>query len=155
MLAAGDRAPDVAVLDTATNRVQLRALAAEGPLLVAFYPFDWTDTCRSELRALRDRLERFTEAGVRVVAISRDSPFSHVKYAQQQWLTYPLLSDWSGEAVRGFGIARELDGMDGVALRTCFLLDAQAVVRGAWRYADDEVPDLDELLAACAAVAPA
>ena len=152
MLTAGDTAPDVAVLDTATNPVSIQALAAEGPLLVAFYPFDWTDTCRSELRLLRDRMDQFTQAGVRMVAISRDSPFSHVKYAQQQWLEYPLLSDWSGDAVRGFGIGRELDNMAGIALRTCFLLDAEAVVRAAWRYADDEVPDVDELLDACTAL---
>jgi peroxiredoxin len=31
--------------------------------------------------------------------------------------------------------------------RTAFLVDQQGVVRGAWRYDDGEVPDLDVLLA--------
>jgi peroxiredoxin len=85
---------------------------------------------------------------VRIFAVSRDSPYSHRRYAEQQWLTYPLLSDWSGEAVRAFGVAQNLDGLEDTPVRSCFLIDADGIVRGAWRYGDDEVPDVDELLRA-------
>ena len=87
----------------------------------------------------------FGVAGVRLAAISRDSPYSHKKWGEQQWLDYPLLSDWTGEAVRGFGVAQELDGLVDTPVRSCFLLDADGVIRGAWRYDDDEVPDIEEL----------
>ena len=90
---------------------------------------------------------------MRIFAVSRDSPYSHRRYAEQQWLTYPLLSDWSGQAVRAFGVAQNLDGLEDTAVRSCFLIDGEAVVRGAWRYGDDEVPDVDVLLDAAHALA--
>ena len=89
---------------------------------------------------------------MRIFAISRDSPYSHRRYAEQQWLTYPLLSDWSGQAVRAFGVAQNLDGLEDTPVRSCFLIDGEAVVRGAWRYGDDEVPDVEELLRAAHAL---
>ncbi len=63
-------------------------------------------------------------------------------------LDFPLLSDWNGEATRGFGVAFEHNGMRDVSRRSAFLLDGEGVVRAAWRYANDELPDLDELLGA-------
>jgi peroxiredoxin len=87
----------------------------------------------------------FGVAGVRIAAISRDSPYSHKKYAEQQWLDYPLLTDWTGEAVRAFGVAQEVDGLIDTPVRSCFLIGAGGVIREAWRYDDDEVPDVEEL----------
>jgi mycoredoxin-dependent peroxiredoxin len=89
---------------------------------------------------------------VRVFGVSRDSPYSHRKYSEQQWLTFPLLSDWSGAAVRAFGVVQTLDGLDGTPVRSCFLIDSGGTVRAAWRYANDEVPDVDELLEAARAL---
>jgi peroxiredoxin len=63
-------------------------------------------------------------------------------------LDFPLLSDWNAEATHGFGVAFEYNGMRDVSRRTAFLLDDEGVVRGAWAYANDELPDLDELIAA-------
>jgi len=63
-------------------------------------------------------------------------------------LDFPLLSDWNAEATRGFGVAFEHHGMRDVSRRSAFLLDGDGVVRGAWKYANDELPDIDELLAA-------
>ncbi len=87
----------------------------------------------------------FGVAGVRIAAISRDSPYSHKKWGEQQWLDYPLLSDWTGEAVRAFGVAQDLDGLVDTPVRSCFLIDGDGVIRGAWRYEDAEVPDVEEL----------
>jgi peroxiredoxin len=89
---------------------------------------------------------------VRLFAVSRDSPYSHRRYAEQQWLTFPLLSDWSGQAVRAFGVSQTLDGLEGTPVRSCFLIDADGIIQGAWRYGDDEVPDMEELLAAAHAL---
>jgi peroxiredoxin len=60
----------------------------------------------------------------------------------------PLLSDWNGEAVAGFDIALDVRGMTGVAARTAFLVGADGIIRGAWRYEPGEVPDFDELASA-------
>jgi peroxiredoxin len=85
---------------------------------------------------------------VRIAGISRDAPYSHVAWSEVLELSFPLLSDWNGEAVEGFGVAQEYRGMRGVAERTAFLVDPDGTVRAAWHYAADEVPDVGALLAA-------
>jgi peroxiredoxin len=104
------------------------------------------------MELLRDRRTAFEEAGVRVLGISRDSPWTHIAWAQALDLDFPLLSDWNAEAVHGFGIAQEHRGMRDVAERSAFLIDQGGTVRGAWRYESSEVPDADELLAAARAL---
>ena len=84
-----------------------------------------------------------------VFAISRDSPFSHQRYADSLFLTRPpLLSDWTGDAVRGFGATQTLNGLADSPIRACFLIDGTSVIRRAWRYANNQVPDAEPLLTA-------
>src|SRR5438552_15840485 len=104
------------------------------------------------MELLRDRSAEFDAVGVRQYGISRDSTWSHVAWMQALDLTFPLLSDWNAEAVRGFGIAHEHRGLKDVAERTAFLVDRDGTVRGAWRYEPAEVPDFDELLSAARAL---
>ena len=85
-----------------------------------------------------------------VVAVSRDSPHSHRRYSEALYISIPLLSDWSGRATDGFGVARNLDGMRDVPKRCCFLVGADQRVHGAWCYEDDELPDIDAILTAAA-----
>jgi peroxiredoxin len=104
------------------------------------------------MELLRDRGREFSQAGVRVLGISRDSPWTHIAWAQALDLDFPLLSDWNAEAVHGFGIATEHRGMRDVAERSAFLIDTGGTVRGAWRYGTTEVPDMDELVSAARAL---
>jgi glutaredoxin-dependent peroxiredoxin len=85
---------------------------------------------------------------VQPYAISRDSPYTHVAWMQALDLDFPLLSDWNADATHGFGVGMDFNGMTGVSRRSAFLIDADGVVRGAWEYRNDELPDLDELVAA-------
>src|SRR6476661_2565359 len=140
MLELGAAAPDASLLQQDMTAVTPGELAADGPILLSFYLYDWTDTCRSQLRTLRDRHEEFE--------VSRDSPYSHRAYARQQWLNFSLLTDWSGDAVRGFGVSQEFDGLADSPVRSCFLIAGDGTVRAAWSYGDDELPDVDEVLAA-------
>jgi peroxiredoxin len=104
------------------------------------------------MELLRDRRTEFDEAGVQPVGISRDSPWTHIAWTQALDLNFGLLSDWNGEAVHGFGIAHEFRGLKDVAQRSAFLIDGGGIVRGAWSYESDELPDMDELVSACRAL---
>ena len=64
----------------------------------------------------------------------------------------PLISDWNGALARRFGSAQVWRWMEGVPRRSAFLVGADGTVLGSWRYADSEVPDFDELLAAVQAL---
>ena len=103
------------------------------------------------MELLRDRSTEFESAGVRPFGISRDSPWTHVAWSTALDLTIPLLSDWNADATRGFGVAHDFRGLRDVAERSAFLVGPDGTVRRAWRYANDEVPDFDELLAAARA----
>jgi peroxiredoxin len=89
---------------------------------------------------------------VQPFAISRDSPYTHVAWMQALDLDFPLLSDWNAEATHGFGVGFEHNGMRDVSRRSAFLIDCGGVVRGAWAYGLDELPDLDALIEASRAL---
>ena len=103
------------------------------------------------MELLRDRSTEFEDVGVRRFGISRDSPWTHIAWAQALDLNFPLLSDWNGDAVHAFDVAHEFRGFADVAERTAFLVDQDGTVRGAWQYETSEVPDFDVLLAAAQA----
>ncbi len=85
---------------------------------------------------------------MRPLGVSRDSPWTHIAWMQALDLGVGLLSDWNGEAVRGFDAAQEFRGMRDVPQRAAFLIDREGRIRGAWRYGNELVPDFDALLAA-------
>lgn len=89
---------------------------------------------------------------MRLFGISRDSPWTHIAWSQVLDLSFPLLSDWNGEATRSFGIATTFRDLKDVSGRSAFLVDEGGTVRGAWRYDPGDVPDFDELLAAARAL---
>jgi peroxiredoxin len=102
---------------------------------------------------LRDRRSDFEAAGVSAFGISRDSPWSHVAWRAALDLEIPLLSDWNGEAVRGFQVEHDYRGLRDIAERSAFLIDGEGTVREAWRYGTGEIPDFDELLEAARSLA--
>jgi peroxiredoxin len=95
---------------------------------------------------LRDRSADLAAAGVRPFGISRDSPWSHASWAETLGIEIPLLSDWNGEATRGFGVATELSEMTEVSARSAFLIEGDTV-RAAWMLGR-ELPDVDAIIAA-------
>ena len=94
---------------------------------------------------LRDRSDDLAAVGVRPLAISRDSPWSHAAWGEALGVDVPLLSDWNGEAARGFGVAFEARGMTDVAARSSFLVEDGETVRAAWLL-EGGLPDLDAVI---------
>ena len=79
-------------------------------------------------------------------AVSRDSPYTHVAWMQALDLDFPLLSDWNGDATRGFGVDFDYRGLRDVSARSAFLIGADGVVRAAWEYETSELSDFDAIL---------
>jgi len=95
---------------------------------------------------LRDRSEDLAEVGVRPLAISRDSPWSHRAWAEVLGVDVPLLSDWNGEATRAFGVAFEPVGMLAVPARSAFLIEDGETILAVWMLGG-ELPDIDAVIA--------
>jgi peroxiredoxin len=142
----GDQVPDVQVWRSTTESIGLRELASESSYLLLSYLFDWSSTCTNELTELNGRRDELLATGVRPYGISRDSPWSHVAWRQALDLEVPLLSDWSGEAVRALDIVQQFRGLPDVARRAAFVVDGDGIIRGAWRYGASEVSDFDMLV---------
>jgi peroxiredoxin len=89
---------------------------------------------------------------VRPYGVSRDSPASHRAWKEALGIDVPLISDWNGELLRRFDAAQERRGLEGVPVRSAFLVGEDGTVLRSWRYEDTEVPDFDELVAAVQAL---
>lgn len=96
---------------------------------------------------LRDRGDDLSAAGIRPFGISRDSPWSHVAWAQTLGIEVPLLSDWNGDATRAFDVAFEVRGMADVSARSAFLIRDGERIDAAWMLGS-ELPDIDAVIAA-------
>jgi peroxiredoxin len=148
VIGVDDPIPDVQVWRSTSETVGLRELAGESPYLLLSYLFDWSSTCTNELSELDERRGALLATGVTPYGISRDSPWSHVAWRQALDVEVPLLSDWTGEAVRALGIVQEFRGLPDVARRAAFVVDGEGIIRGAWRYGASETSDFDMLVEA-------
>lgn len=130
----GEKTPDFTLVDTGLKPRSLKDFLGKTTVL-AFYPAAFTGVCTKEMCTFRDSLGQLSGIAAQVVGISADTPFSNKAFAEQNGLTFPVLSDYNREVIKAFGIAfPDLAGLKGltVAKRSVFVLDKQGVVRYAW-----------------------
>ena len=146
MLTTGDTAPAFVLPGTTGGEVESYALGDRvetGPVVVAFYVFDFHPACTEEVCSIRDLgwFELFP--GASVLAISTDSAYSHSAFARQYDIDFPLLSDSDGSVSDAFGVRREgVKDHALVANRSVFVVDEDRTVRYAWAAEDPrEQPD--------------
>jgi peroxiredoxin Q/BCP len=128
MLAAGERAPDFVLPDQQGRSVALSSLLAAGPVVLFFYPGDFTPVCTREVCMVRDVHAELAAAGITVVGISADGVESHERFRERHALPYPLLADVDKTVVRAYGVAGPLGF--GVR-RATFLIGQDGVIREA------------------------
>lgn len=120
MLKAGEQAPDFELPDHAGRRQRLSALASDGPLILYFYPADFTPGCTQEACDFRDLHAQILASGLRVVGVSPQSPESHRGFREKYSLPFILLSDEDKSAIKAYGV----DGPLGIGVRRAtFLID--------------------------------
>jgi peroxiredoxin Q/BCP len=123
MLKNGTEAPEFDLADQDGKRHTLRSLLKDGPLILYFYPADFTPGCTKEACSFRDLQKDLVAANLRVVGVSPQDAESHQRFAAKHNLNFPLLADPDKKAVKaydvdgplGFGVRRGtyLIGKDG------------------------------------------
>lgn len=103
MLIIGDPAPDFTLNDDTGKPVSLASLLASGPVVLYFYPADFTPVCTAEACMFRDWTAELGAAGVRVIGISPQGTESKQKFKQKHALSFPLLADPEKTAIRAYG----------------------------------------------------
>lgn len=83
------------------------------------------------MRGIEQNLQKFSEVGIRPVAISVDSPEVSRNLAQQAGYTFPLLADPNVEVIRRYDLVHAGAGENGhdIARPAEFLLDSSGTVR--------------------------
>ena len=129
-LPAGTQAPDFSLHTTPDQKLSLSDFRGR-PVILAFYPADWSPVCGDQMTLYNEVLSEFHQFGAELLGISVDGAWCHVAYAHEHKLKFPLLSDFEpkGEVARQFGVYRQ---QDGTTERALFVLDGEGVVR--WSY---------------------
>jgi peroxiredoxin Q/BCP len=129
MLKPGDRAPGFELPDQYGRKVSLEQLLAKGPVVLYFYPKDFSYGCTKEACAFRDSYEEFLKLGAAVVGVSSDDPATHAEFARSHRLPFILLSDEGGKVRRLYGVPKSFGLMPG---RATFVIDTSGNVRYAF-----------------------
>jgi peroxiredoxin len=143
-LPEGSMAPDFTLPDANNAPVSLHDFRGS-PVVLVFYPLDWSPTCSDQLSLYQAEMAEFERYGAKVVGISVDSLYSHGAWAAVRGLTFPLLADFhpKGEVSRLYHVYR--DG-DGFSERALYVIDAEGVIRYATVSPQlDHIPDIYEL----------
>lgn len=118
----GEKAPHFQLKDQDGKEFDSKTVVGKKPVVIYFYPKDFTPGCTKEACNFRDSYEDFKEAGAEVIGISNDSEKSHAKFAKKHKLPFVLLSDSNGKVRKKFGIKKSLLGL--VPGRETFVINA-------------------------------
>ena len=129
-LPPGNRAPDFELPATPDQKVMLSDFRGQ-PVILVFYPEDWSPVCSDELGLYQAVLPEFRKFGAELIAISVDSAWSHLAFAKDRNLHFPLLADFEpkGDVARAYHVYRDVAG---TSERALFVVDADGVIR--WSY---------------------
>ena len=86
----------------------MKDLIGKKPLVIFFYPKDFTPGCTKEVCSFRDSYEEFTELGAEVIGISSDAESTHRKFAASFKLPYILLADTRKKVKKLFKVENSL-----------------------------------------------
>jgi peroxiredoxin Q/BCP len=127
----GKLAPDFTLEDQNGKPVSLSDFAGRRNVLVYFYPRDDTPGCTRQACAFRDDWQKLAALGAEVVGVSVDDVESHLDFAKQYRLPFPLLADAGGTVAARYGSIRDL-GLVKFARRNTFLIDPQGRIAKAY-----------------------
>lgn len=125
-LKIGDRAPDFTATSSTGETIRLADYIGKKGLVLFFYPKDGTAVCTKEACAFRDSYMQFADAGAEVIGISSDSDESHINFAKQNRLTFPLISDADGSLRKLFAVPKTLGIIPG---RVTYVIDKNGIIR--------------------------
>jgi peroxiredoxin len=100
-LAAGTIAPDFSLQSTPDQRLSLAQLRGR-PVVLVFYPADWSPVCGDQLGLYNELQEEFAKSNAVVLALSVDGVWCHAAFAKDRHFHFPLLADFEpkGEVAR-------------------------------------------------------
>jgi peroxiredoxin len=102
------------------------------------------------MRDFQQNLAKLEAADTQVLGVSMDSPFSNKAFADQNSVSFPLLSDIGGKVIQEYGLYKEYDKFNTkipAARRATYLIDTHGKV--VEMQVDQEAVDPTKTVVAC------
>ena len=146
ILGPGRKAPNFSLNSTPDQKVSLKDFRGQ-PVILAFYPADWSPVCTDQLSLYAMVMPEFKKFNAELLAISVDNIWSHLAFAKDRKLNFPVLADFEpkGDISRKYGAFKEKIGESARAL---FVLDDKGIVRWSHLSPDGVNPGAEGILSA-------
>src|SRR5712692_6316498 len=146
VLGPGRLAPNFSLNSTPDQKVSLNDFRGQ-PVILAFYPADWSPVCTDQLSLYAMVMPEFKKFNAELLAISVDNIWSHLAFAKDRKLNFPVLADFEpkGDVSRKYGAFKEKIGESARAL---FVIDEQGIVRWSHLSPDGVNPGAEGILSA-------
>ena len=130
VLSPGTEAPVFTLRCTPDQSISLSEFRGR-PVVLAFYPADWSPVCGDQMTLYNEMLDEFQEFQAEILGISVDGAWCHSAYARQNKLHFPLLADFEpkGAIARAYGVYNEKEG---TCERALFVIDSDGTIH--WSY---------------------
>jgi peroxiredoxin len=145
-LQVGTQAPDFELSSGPDQTVALAELRGR-PVILAFYPADWSPVCSDQMALYQAVLPEFQQFDAELLGISVDGVWCHAAFAHDRNLSFPLLADFEpkGDVARAYHVYRSHDG---TRERALYVIDADGIVRWSYVSRVDVNPGADGILRA-------
>jgi peroxiredoxin (alkyl hydroperoxide reductase subunit C) len=131
----GKMAPNfltIGVYKNQLGKIRLSDYHGKKYVILIFYPANFTSVSPTELIKLSDQISEFRKLSTQLLAISIDSPFSHLQclltkrnQGGLEQLTYPLISDLNQTITNNYGLLTN----DGLSLPGIFIIDKEGIIQ--------------------------
>lgn len=142
MLNVGTPAPDLTGELDDGSTFNLADYRGRQPVVLYFYPKDFTGGCTRQACSFRDNYGEITRRGALLVGVSSDDADRHTAFRDRHQLPFPLLADPAGAAIEAF----DAKGPFGIGkARVTYVIDREGVIRSVIRHdlrVDRHVPDV-------------
>lgn len=145
-LGPGTKAPEFTLKSTPDQTVSLRDFRGQ-PVVLAFYPADWSPVCTDQMGLYSQVMPEFRKFRAEVLGISVDGVWSHIAFAKDRKLNFPLLADFEpkGAVSAAYGA---FEPSVGESARALFVIDGRGVIRWSLLSPDGVNPGADGILSA-------
>nr|UBA15652.1 2-Cys peroxiredoxin [Pseudo-nitzschia hainanensis] len=122
----------VGIYKNRLGKIRLSDYHGKKYVLLVFYPANFTSVSPTELIQLSDRVNDFRQLSTQILAISIDSPFSHLQYLLANRnqgglgkLQYPLISDLNQTITKKYHLLTK----DGLSFPGIFIIDKEGIIQ--------------------------
>jgi peroxiredoxin Q/BCP len=145
-LKVNSQAPDFILPSTEDKSFTLSKDADGKPVVLYFYPKDFTGICTKEACGFRDEFAAFRDPNVTVYGISTDSTETHRKFRQEYQLPFHLLADEKGAVSKLYKAKIPLLN---ISKRITYLLDKEHRIKAVYQdffHAEEHIKAMIEVL---------